>query len=203
MDFWKFCVDKYSYNKYDKDSPKLQYFIQEFFFVTDIEREEIVAVTAPNTRSFYSIRSTGKFCIIEAREVSCCCTSCMEGNGSQCPNQAYASEWKAINLIKGKAVLQEDFTNYHWNCKDEVPLDEQNEESSEESNSESNADLVLEELTDFSYTDEVSNTEVDFDEIYEEINQLQTFEQLEEYVENFDESTTKFDHAYFECSQEV
>ena len=189
MDFWKFCVDKYSYNKYDKDSPKPQYFIQEFFFVTDIEREEeIVAVTAPNTRSFYSIRSTGKFCIIEAREVSCCCTSCMEGDGSQCPNQAYASEWKAINLRTGKAVLQEDFTNYHWNCKDEVPLDEQNEESSEESNSESNTDLVLEELPDFSCTDEVSNTEVDFDEIYEEINQLQTFEQLEEYVENFDES---------------
>ena len=91
-------------------------------------------------------------------------------------------------MVTGKAVLQEDFTNYHWNCKDEVPLDEQNEESSEESNSESNTDPVLEELPDFSCTDEVSNTEVDFDEIYEEINQLQTFKQLEEYVENFDES---------------
>ena len=66
MDFWKFCTDKYSYKNYDKDSAKPQYFIEKLFFVTDIEREEeIVAVTAPNIRSFYSIRSTGKFCIIE------------------------------------------------------------------------------------------------------------------------------------------
>ena len=189
LDFWKFCTDKYSYNKYDKDSAKPQYFIQEFFFVTDIEREEeIVAVTAPNTRSFYSIRSTGKFCIIEAREVSCCCKSCMEGDGSECPNQAYASEWKAINLRTGKAVLQEDFTNYHWNWKGVIPVDEQNDTTSEESNSESNADIDFEELPDFSITDDVSNVEIDFDEIYEDLNQLQTFEQLEEYVENFDES---------------
>ena len=34
----------------------------------------------------------------------------------------------------------------------------------------------------------MSNVEIDFDEIYEDLNQLQTFEQLEEYVENFDES---------------
>ena len=73
----------------------------------------------------------------------------MEGDGSECPNQAYASEWKAINLRTGKAVLQEDFTNYHWNWKDEVPLDKQNETSSEESNGESNTALDFEEIADF------------------------------------------------------
>ena len=71
-----------------------QHFIQEIFYVTDIERdEEIQAVTANNTRSFYSICSTGNFHIIEAREVSCCCKSCMENGGKECPNQAYASPW--------------------------------------------------------------------------------------------------------------
>ena len=60
-----------------------QHFIQEIFYVTNIERdEEIQAVTANNTRSFYSICSTGNFLIIEAREVSCCCKSCME-NGEK------------------------------------------------------------------------------------------------------------------------
>ena len=47
---------------------------------------------------------------------------------------------------------------------------------------------ILRKLLIFSCTAEVSNTEVDFDEIYEDLNQLETFEQLEEYVENFDES---------------
>ena len=187
MDFWKFCTDKCSYNKYDKDSPKPQYFIQEFFFVTDVEREEeIVAVTVPNTRSFCSIRSTSKFCIIEAREISCCCKSCMEGDGSECPNQAYTSEWKVINLRTGKAVLQEDFMNYHWNWKEEIPLDEENETTSEESNVKSNADRNFEEILDLSSRDDTSTSEIDFDEIYENLNQLQTFEQLQEYVDNFD-----------------
>ena len=70
-----------------------------------LREEEFVAVTAPNTRTFYSIRSNGKFCIIEAMEVSGWCNFCMEGDGSKCPNQAYASEWKVIDLRTGKAVL--------------------------------------------------------------------------------------------------
>ena len=56
-DFADFCFEKFHHTKYNKDSPTPQYFIQEFFFVTDILRDDdiIVAVTAPNTRSFYSI----------------------------------------------------------------------------------------------------------------------------------------------------
>ena len=92
-----------------------QHFIQEMFYVTNIERdEEIQAVTANNTRSFYSICSTGNFLIIEAREVSCCCESCMENGGKECPNQAVASPWQAINLKTGKTLLSDDFVNIHW-----------------------------------------------------------------------------------------
>ena len=56
QDFAKYCMEKFADNSYKADSQVKQYFIQEFFFVTDIPREEeIVAVTAPHTRSFHSI----------------------------------------------------------------------------------------------------------------------------------------------------
>ena len=35
--------------------------------------------------------------------------------GKKCPNQVYASKWKAINLHIGKAVVEETFRNLHWN----------------------------------------------------------------------------------------
>ena len=91
-EFAQFCKEEFKHNKFD---PLLnQHFIQEIFYVTDIERDkEIQAATANNIRSFYSICSTGNFLIIEAREVFCCCESCMENGGRECPNQAYASPW--------------------------------------------------------------------------------------------------------------
>ena len=53
-----------------------------------------------NTCTFYSIRSTGQFCVIEAREVSCCCESCVEHNGENCLNQAYASKWNVYTQVR-------------------------------------------------------------------------------------------------------
>ena len=112
-DFTEFCQSKFHNNNYN---PLLkQTFLQEFFYVDNIERdEEIGAVSCPNTRSFYSIRSTGEFCVIEVHKVSCSCESCLYDEGRQCPNQAYASEWKVINIATGKPVLQENFINEHW-----------------------------------------------------------------------------------------
>ena len=92
-----------------------QHFIQEFFYVTNIDRrEKIEAITTAKTRSFFSSRSTGNFCVIEAREISCVCESCMFGNGQECPNQAYVSSWKAFNLHTGKPILSEAFNKTHW-----------------------------------------------------------------------------------------
>ena len=112
-EFAQFCKEVFKQNKFD--SLMNQPFNQEIFYVTDIEKdEEIKAVTASNTESFYSIRSTGNLLIIEAREVSYCCDSCMENGGKECPNQAYASLWQAINLKTGKTLLSDDFVHTHW-----------------------------------------------------------------------------------------
>ena len=106
----------------------------------------------------------------------------MFSDGSECSNQAYSSQWKAINLRTGKALVQEDFTNYHWNYNGEVPdkCDEQ-EVSNAESNVESNA--VEEHYDDL--PDSTDQT-IDWDELYDTINTFTTFEQLQQYVENYE-----------------
>ena len=64
----------------------------------------------------------------------------MFGDGSECPNQAYSSQWKAINLRTGKALVQEDSRNYHWNYNgDSHDKPEEQEVSNPESNLESKA----------------------------------------------------------------
>ena len=39
-DFADFCFEKFSHTKCNKDFPTPQYFTQEFFYVTDILRDE-------------------------------------------------------------------------------------------------------------------------------------------------------------------
>ena len=40
------------------------------------------------------------------------------GDGSSCPNQAYASQWSIYNLVTGKPLLDTAFRNYHWGNTD-------------------------------------------------------------------------------------
>ena len=70
----------------------------------------------------------------------------------------------------------------------EIPLGEENETTSEESNGESNTDLDFDEIPNLSSKNDVSNSKIYFDEICDDLNQLQTFEQLQEYLDNFDDS---------------
>ena len=89
-EFTNFCKEKFEKNAFKPEGE--QHFIQEFFCVTNIDRcEKIEAVTTTHARSFFSIHSTSNFCVIEAREVSCVCESCMFGDGQECPNQVYIS----------------------------------------------------------------------------------------------------------------
>ena len=111
-EFTNFCKEKFEKNAFKPEGE--QHFIQEFFYVTNIDRrEKTEAVMMAHTRSFFSICSTSNFCVIEAREISCVCESCMFGDGQKCPNQAYVSSWKAFNLCTGKAILAEAFHNTH------------------------------------------------------------------------------------------
>ena len=112
-EFPNFCKEKFEKNAFKSEGE--QYFIQKFFYVTNINgRKKIEAVTTTHTRSFFSIHSTSNFCVIEARDISCVCESCMFGDGQECPNQAYVSSWKAFNLHTGKPILAEAFHNKHW-----------------------------------------------------------------------------------------
>ena len=54
--------------------------------------------------------------------------------GTECPSQAYASKWKAINLQTGKALLEDNFQSLHW---DPTAMIESNAKSNNESNAQS------------------------------------------------------------------
>ena len=112
-EFTNFCKEKFEKKTFKPEGE--QHFIQEFFYVTNINRhKKIEAVTTAHTKSFFSICSTGNFCVIEAREVSCICEGCMFGDGQECPNQAYVSSRKAFNLHTVKPILAEAFHNTDW-----------------------------------------------------------------------------------------
>ena len=61
-EFDNFCKVQFKHTAYDL-SKSNQNFIQEFFFVEDIPRDdsEVVAVTTEHTCSYYSISSTGQY----------------------------------------------------------------------------------------------------------------------------------------------
>ena len=191
QEFFYFCKVQFKHTSCDP-SKSGQNFIQEFFFIDEISRDdsEVVAVTTEHTHSYYSIRSTGQFCVIEFREVSCCCDSCLFRNGKECPNQAYVSKWKAINLHTGKAVVAETFKNLHWDLISISDPDESNAESNTASDPEpqmynysendNNADR------ESSDTDNESLTPFDFDSVHREIQNCATFSELEQYIDTLD-----------------
>ena len=132
-EFFEFYQKKFEHNHYSLE--RNREFIQEFFFFEEIaQNEEVVAVISQKTRSFYSPTSTGEFCIIEVREVSCCCESCLYGDSTECPNKACVSNWKAIiNLPMGKPLVEESFVNKH------LSREQHSHDDSNNSNAESNA----------------------------------------------------------------
>ena len=92
------------------------HFIQKFFYVHDIDRDsiEITAETRRGSDSWYSVRSIGTELVLEGRQVGCCCDSHLLGDGSSCPNRAYALQWMVYNLVTGKPLLDSGFRNQHW-----------------------------------------------------------------------------------------
>ena len=52
--------------------------------------------------------------VVEAWEIGCVFESCILGDGSACPNQAYCPPWKAVNLRTRKPLLDENSKNLHW-----------------------------------------------------------------------------------------
>ena len=108
LEFYSFCKQKLNNNTSGK-------FVQEFFYVDTINRDEpITAVTTKSSSTWYSVRSCGIPLVLEAREIGCVCESCILGDGTACPNQAYCPPWKAVDLQTGKPLLDENFKNLQW-----------------------------------------------------------------------------------------
>ena len=163
----------------------------------NIERdeEEFVAVTCPNTRSFYSIRSTGEFCVIEVCKVSCSCESCLYNEGKECPNQSYALDCKAIKIVSGKLVLQDNFLNIHWhlNAKKTKAGCDRNANSNTSTNL-PDADVPLE--NEWKWKQSTNNRQppkqthrsqkVNWDEIYQVMQGKYTYSDIESFVESVD-----------------
>lgn len=186
-EFADFCVAKLK-----TEEPVGNNFERDYFYVTNINRSDpIRSATATGTQSFYSVRSAGCPFVIEVRELGCVCESCLEGDGSSCPNQAYAPHWRAINLHTGKTLIQENFENLHWPQK--------------RSDAGSDADSL--DLPDFDINDEVDTWSVDdsddedsvipehlesyfdqsppeFIDIARDVFQIRNYRLLENYIEN-------------------
>ena len=106
--FYNFCKEKL--NKHASGT-----FVQSFFYIENIKRDEpIVAETTKTSSTWHSVRYCGIPLVVEAREIGCVCESCILGDGAACPNQAYCSPWKAINLRTGKPLLDDKFKNLQW-----------------------------------------------------------------------------------------
>ena len=119
FEVYKFIKDTFKRYEEDwrkKNGDKCHHFKQKVFFVTDIDRSDTIeAVTTKSSKRFSSIRSTGENYIVEARNVACCCPSCMFHDCAACPNKEYSGEWKQFNLLSGKEIKNEVVS--HWeNC---------------------------------------------------------------------------------------
>ena len=139
--------------------------------------------------TFYSIRSTGEFCVIEVRKVSCSCESCLYDEGRQCLNQAYASEWKAINIATGKPVLEENFINEHWdpNAKKTKTSSDSNIDSNADSNTVPTPQihvLNVRKRKQSTRNEQPPKQKVNWDKIYQEMEAKNTYCDLEHYVES-------------------
>ncbi len=100
---------------------------QKFFLVEDIDRNvKMTAVGTHYMHQFHQVRSTGSPLIVQFREVGCLCPSCL-GDGSACPNQGYAQDWKTVNLSFGRKHTDTAFVNTHWGLdrQEDIQLPEQ------------------------------------------------------------------------------
>ena len=118
------------------------------------------------------------------REVSCVCDSCLFDNGSECPNKAYVSQWKPINLKTGKVLLDDKFQNIHWNSNSDVSTSQVSnpEDAKQVDEMDVSADVefdIDDAVPSASSGSNASNADVD--RIFAEIENLNTFTLLQEY----------------------
>ena len=107
----------------------------------------------------------------------------MENGGKECPNQAYASPWLAINLKTGKTLLSDDFVNIYW-----IP-----EGQTTPISNVSNVSDRSHEVPVFNIEDDASeinaeerNTKIDWNEKLTEMQRCRSLNDLQQYIDNLD-----------------
>ena len=202
--FIKETFQRYEADWQKKHPNECQHFKQKVFFVTDIDRSDVIdAVTTKSSKKFSSIRSTGEDYIVEARNVACCCPSCMFHSSVACPNKQYCGEWKQFNLLSGKSVNEEVVS--HWeNCnlslRNEFVENEQCDNdsnldldgniccTSDSSDSVSNTSSACLNVSNTSSKDNMSlgNECVNWNDIYTQLQLCSNFEDMSQVVASYD-----------------
>lgn len=74
-----------------------------FFYQERVERKEQEhdLKTLKGTRSLHSVKGVEPG-IVKARELSCFCTTCIEGGEEACENQMYVGDWTRHTISKSK-----------------------------------------------------------------------------------------------------
>ena len=184
FDFYKFCVSKFK----NTDGA----FQQKFFFVGEIDRKwkELTAHTTHGSSSWSGVRSTGTDMVLEVRQIACCCESCLLGDGSSCPNKAYASQWSVFNLVTGKPLMDPTFKNEHWGSNSHA--------DSHDSHADSHAQKRNHVRTSGMKIQEVAVPEVplqeastQWSEILNILGSFSTYSDLETYVLSLNEKYSK------------
>ena len=169
-EFYNFCKEKLNKNTSGT-------FVQSFFFIEDIKQDEpIAAVMTKTSSTWHSVRSCGIPLVVEAREIGCVCESCMLGDGAACPNQAYCSPWKPINLLTGKPLLDDKFKNLHW------PLPLPNDRNDRNDRLGDRSDRLSDSVSDSSVVtcDEAS----EWDPVLHVLEKFDNYSDLENYIES-------------------
>ena len=168
-EFYNFCKEKLNKNTSGT-------FVQSFFYIEDIKRHEpIVAVMTKTSSTWHSLRSCGIPLVVEAREIGCVCDSCILSDGAACPNQAYCSPWKAINLETGKPLLDDKFKNLHW------PLPLPNDTNDRFDRLHDSSDRLVDSFEE----------SFEWDPVMHVLDKFNTYSELENYVESLPKKLLK------------
>jgi hypothetical protein len=95
---------KTSMNRLNGAYPAAKRMVDRHFHLTgrsEVSRANPKAcATIEGTRSMHSVRSVGPAnnVLLQVRNYSCFCSSCVQGGGEPCPNHKYAEPWKLVAL---------------------------------------------------------------------------------------------------------
>ena len=100
----------------------------------------------------------------------------MLSDGAACPNQAYCSPWKPINLLTGKPLLDDKFKNLHW------PLPLPNDRNDRNDRLGDRSDRLSDSVSDSSVV--TCDKASEWDPVLHVLEKFDNYSDLENYIES-------------------